>query len=450
MSNKGLIWFVALGFVVSLNGCTFGGEQSDDEAVESIEATDEGLSADDGAMDDALISDSLPEDALGESTETAGEAMPSDSGMDMAEAPAEGTDVAEPPSMVTDDSAGMVADAPPPETTPAQPMESEPPPTDMAGTVSEETPAEEEEAPKPKPMVPLQKVASQPWKVGRAWVNGVYFARPGDTLASVSQTLYGADETAMLQRINPTYKSREPRPGDKIYYSSPKRPEDNQNLLTYYEDIGQQPEMYFAKDGDNIRSVARELLGYDGAWKEVWASNSVESKGEIEEGTQLRFWRTAASSQPMANAEAPPAQDMMAQPPPEMPPAEMAPPPQDMAAQPPPEMPSTTDTAMNELPPPPPMPEAPAIPEPPPQAMSDIPPPPPIEALPPPPPPPPPPQATTRRNAEEEEMGGMDQDTMITLGMVAIAAAGVAALLVVRRRRKGMEQQIGETTQVGT
>ena len=54
--------------------------------------------------------------------------------------------------------------------------------------------------------------------------------------------------------------------------------------------------------------------------------------------------------------------------------------------------------------------------------------------------------------AAEAEHTGMDEDQMMALGVVAVAAAGIAALLVARKRRKqkDMEQQIGESTQVGS
>jgi hypothetical protein len=302
----------------------------------------------------------------------------------------------------------------------------------------------------PKKVIPLQKVADRPWKVGGKWLNTVYFARPGDTLKKISQNIYGEDRTSALKAGNPTYKSRDTRPGDKIYYNSPKRPDDSERVLTYHEDNGITPESYTAKAGDNIRSVSKKLLGYGEAWKEVWASNTVESKGEIPEGTELRYW-AAAPTNPnagMMNAEnsAPP--EMPAAPPSEVPPApdvsgmenQMPPPPsQDMAGDFPPPPPPPSDATMNDLPPPPP----PVSPES--MAGSDLPPPPPpVDDASMPPPPPPPVAASTEEGGESPgaEMA-FDEDTMMTLGVAAFAALALVGLIIVRKKRKQKELEAG-------
>lgn len=434
MSNKRLVWLAALGLALHLTACTSSDKSSDVVDVgDDIEAATEDPS---GGSDDALLSDSLPEESLGDENEMAESAAePS------LETPAEPTDTAsleeaapaEPPSMVTEpiptesalEPSATVTDSAPPAAAETQPAE------DMSAmTASTEHEQEQvEEKPAPRPSVPLQKMATKPWKVGQTWFNAIYFARPGDTLASVSQSIYGEDKTALLKKGNPTYKSRDLKPGDKVYYNSPRRPDDGETMVTFYEEAGLQPEIYVAKPGDNIRAVSKDLLGFDNAWKEVWSSNlAVESKGAIPEGTELHYWRSVAAAAPpaQANMEAPP----------EMPAAPDMPPPPDMNAQqaandlppPPPPMP--------DMPPPPPMEAAP--PPPPPQAMEPPPPPPPpMEAVPPPPPPP----SARAKNQVEEEVTGMDEDTMITLGMVAIGAAAVAALLVVRRRKKAKEME---------
>lgn len=417
-----LLALAAFGMVFQLTGCTSGGEQNDVEAVQDVEGLDTAASID-GGGDDALLSDSLPEDALGS---------------DVAAAPSALDEATTDTSMATTEPPSMVADEMPPTDTAMDSTSVEEPMNEISST---ETPVEEpapEPAP-PKVNIPLQKVAATPWKSGGRWVNAVYFARPGDTLSGISQTIYGEDHSEELQKINPTYKSREPRPGDKVYYSSMKRPDDGTQVLTWHEENSQTPQIYVARSGDNIRTLSKELLGYDGAWKEVWSSNAaVESKGNLEEGTELRYWASAASaaapSEQIAsgnmedNLPPPPAEPMPEAPPMEMPPAPDimadAPPPlpEDMNAMPPPPEPSQ---AMNELPPPPP----------------------PMEMAPPPPPPP-----MDQNHSVAGESGAMDEDTMMALGTVAIAAAAIAGLLVVRRRRKQkeLENQFGDSTHVGT
>lgn len=281
----------------------------------------------------------------------------------------------------------------------------------------------------------LQKMASQPWKVGKKWVNGVYFARPGDSLESISQTIYGDDRTKELKKINPTYAHRDVKPGDKVYYSSVVRPDDTNSVVTFFEEKNIPAKTYVSKPGDNIRKVAQDLLGYPEAWKEVWAYNNVESKQDIGEGVELRYWEaqahTGAPSAPMTeqapttHETAPPPADNMAQNNP--PPSNDLPPPPDMGGQ--------NTAATNDLPPPPP-------------PMDPPPPPPSMDAAPPPPPPPP---VAGNPPAQVEDpaaaAGTSEQDSTLAMGAVAVAVLGAVALIMVRRKRKQreMDQALGET-----
>ncbi|MBX2988060.1 MAG: hypothetical protein KF802_09205 [Bdellovibrionaceae bacterium] len=450
----------AVGFALQLTACTSSDEKSDGEDVqqESIESLDGDTAAAPAAGgDEAMLSDSLPEDALGAESTTAeapaqepADAMASE--LDAADSMGASASADEPPPLVTDPGDDAMAMQPPPsEPAPEMPTPEPAAPessSSMASNNMDSMSAPMEEAPK-KPSLPLQKAASKPWKVGNDWFNGVYYARPGDTLKSISRSIYGKNRAALLKKGNPTYAHREPRPGDKVYYSSPKRPDDGEQMLSWFEDNGMQPQIYVAKAGDNIRTVSKTLLGYDGAWKETWSSNPmVDSKGELNEGTEIRYW--ASLPAPAMSAETQVAandQGAAAPPPAEMPP----PPPMDQAnnALPPPsDMPPPPDMAMNNMPEPPPA-----------GGMNDLPPPPPLPDMPPPPqamndiPPPPPPldhAAAGSVKAGDEEAAAADQDTMMALGAVAIAAAGIAALLVVRRRRrqKDLEMHI-DSTQVG-
>lgn len=428
-----------LGMILNFSACSFGGEQNDVEQIQDVESLE---SADMLGGDDALLSDTLPEDSLGDvaSTPPPAEAPNDEFNFDAAATTPDTSALPDaPPPMSFDDSAATE--------TPPSDMSAEP--TDSFAMNDE--PAESSDfsepppAPAPKTFIPLQKVAETPWKSGSRWVNAIYFARPGDTLDGISQMLYGEDRTDELQRINPTYKTREPRPGDKVYYSSTRRPDDSSQILTWHEENGIAPQVYVTQEGENIRTLSQQLLGYEGAWKEVWSSNAVESKTTMTAGTELRYWPAAPAGQQMAanNMDTPPATDSMQMPPSgEMPPAADLPPPvEDMAQN---QLPAPGD-----LPPPPSMDGMSDLPPPPDMAMGDLPPPPPpMDNFPPPPPPPAPEQNMAGMS---EESGQMDEDTMMALGVVAAAAAGIAALLVIRRRRKQkeMENQFGET-HVGT
>ncbi|MCX7977662.1 MAG: hypothetical protein N2578_01525, partial [Bdellovibrionaceae bacterium] len=296
-----------------------------------------------GAEDDAVVADELPVAEDGADGDILG------SGELTAE-PADAV-AGSPPAEQGQAAASDVSMAPVVEEPPPPVVSSEPPPVSQAEKVMPPVaPEPSKPASEPARMpAPLQKVASVPWKIGGQWMNTVYIARPSDTLSSISTMIYGADKSDQLRKWNPRYEKREVKPGDKVYYNSPNRPDDSERVLTFYEDNGLQPEIYVAQPGDNIRQVSTNLLGYDMAWKEIWSTNPVESKGELPEGTQLRFWRTAAAT-PAVNAPEPVAES----PPPPVSPAPTV-------QEPAPEL------AVNEPPPPPPMPPAePEIPPPPP------------------------------------------------------------------------------------
>ncbi|QDK36154.1 LysM domain-containing protein [Bdellovibrio sp. NC01] len=453
MMKKLVVLLACCGLAVQLSGCSlFSSEnKSDAEVTADVDSADleklEGEEALQATNDQSLASDQLPEDALGESApkaepqaiaaapaesltppaSTSNESLPSDPFAENA-----ATEMPPPPAADSNTTIVDSGTTSNPETVPM-----------VESTTRTETHVVEE-APK-KPAASLQKVATAPWQVGKTWYNTVYFARPGDSLASISQMIYGADKTAELKKGNPSLKSRKVKPGDKVYYNSPHRPDDSARMVTYYEDNGMAPETYIAKSGDNIRKVSKNLLGYSDAWKEVWASNSVDSKGVIPEGTELHYWK---GGQQVAAA---PAMN-------EMPHGEIAQPQhQDMGQQaPPPPMPEQPQQqAQMDIPPPPPMPEAqpPAqemAPPPPPPDMAQNqmapPPPPPMEAVNPPPPPP------KKHQVEEAPAGGMDNDTTLALAVVGLAAAGLAGLIVMRKKRKQKEaeQQAMDNTHVGT
>ncbi len=306
----------------------------------------------------------------------------------------------------------------------------------------------------------LKKVSSTvPYQSGTGFVNTVYVARPGEKLKAISQKIFGTDKSRDLKKIaeNSFLKSRSVKAGDKIYYVSPNRAEDSTKMLLYYEDMGMVPETYVAKKGDKLKKVAKEILGYDKAWVELWTSNSVDSKDKLAEGETLRYWRSTSS---IANTTSvaqntPPPQDtgaaqlidpaqMPANPPPpdanQNVAANSAPPPQDM----------------NSLPPPPDMPAPPPA-DPAVAAAAATPPPPPDMNVPPPPPPPdmaqPAAKAKKKFAPGEEEstsmVEGIDQDTLMSLGAVGFLTVALAFVLIRRRKKRASEQGMTEHN-VGT
>lgn len=304
----------------------------------------------------------------------------------------------------------------------------------------------------------LKKVALTAPYQGKdgAWINTVYVARPKESLADISMKLFGSDRSADLKKVaeNSYLRNRAPRGGDKIYYSSPNRPDDSSKTLMYQEDMGMMPETYVAKKGDNLRTVSKELLGYDNAWKEVWTSNSVESKAGLKEGELLRYWAAAdttaaAPAMPAAPAEGSanlidssqaPAATAQTAPPTET----LPPPPADAAANLPPPPPPMDGMAppADPMAPPPADPMAAAgsegLPPPPPEtAAADVPPPPPPEEV---------AEAPRKKINLDEEMaaeeeGGLDSDTMMSMGALGVLVALLAFVIIRRKKQKAAEAQ---------
>ncbi len=153
------------------------------------------------------------------------------------------------------------------------------------------------EAPK-KTWIPLKKIPTQPWKQKEKWVNAVYIARDSEDLSQISVKIYGhtnlIDE---LKNFNPFLKRREPKVGDKIYYNSPNRPNDRVKFSHYYEDNNQTALTHDIQAGENIRTIATQLLGHKDSWKEIWATNpQVESKGNISETVTIYYWSGSSAS----------------------------------------------------------------------------------------------------------------------------------------------------------
>ena len=325
----------------------------------------------------------------------------------------------------------------------------------------------------------LKKITETiPYQHGEGWVNTVYIARPKEKLKEISQKIYGADKTKELKKINSFLAARSPRGGDKIYYVSPNRPADSLKTVSFYEDTGMIAETYVAKKGDNLKKISKNLLGYEEAYKEMWSTNPVASKGSLEEGETLRYWKSSsavtsnvAMNTPVQNGaaaqviESPnqlPSQPVNTQ-------ATNTPPPQEVA---PPAQPQA------ELPPPPPMPDAQpvaqnAAPEAAAQPQAELPPPPPppdmataqtpdpaIAATPPPPPAPedvaaepvaPKKKVVTPNMEEEQSAGGMSSDTMTMLGGAVVLIALLAFALIRRnKKKKEVEMASMSETNVGT
>jgi hypothetical protein len=392
------------------------------ENLEQVEGVDDATAAaDQAANDSATLSDTLGESAPPTAEEapappTDSEPPPNDL---VAEAPLTDTPPADAPPLIADtppadsfsavDPGSPATDAPPELTPPSEPA------PEVAAAPSFDEP--------PKPKASLKKVESTPFERGGQLLNAVYVARPSDSYKSISKMIYGSeDRWRDIKKANPSISK--PKPGNKIYYNSPVRADDRTKILTYYEDLGMVPEVYVSKDGDNIRNISKDLLGYDNAWQEIWATNMVESKGKIPAGTELRYWKAAPAQATEIAQNSMPADPSMGT--------------------------AAGMTGANSMPPPPPpMPE---MPPPPPPMEASAPPPPPIDLPPPPPPaealnpPPPPPMAKKTKKTEGMGMG----DDLVYLGAAGGIALFAVGILMYRKRKQQREMsQAFSDTQVG-
>lgn len=463
---RSLFLLAAAGFIFANSGCT--SKKAEDQQVienadaEKIEAESADISGDAEATDLSLEAD-LGETTSTVSTETpppATEEAPTaitldDSSLD-AEAKGTSTTDATALAPVPEEMApAITADA---ETTSA-PVEIAPMPEDALATKDEPISEFPSETVQPTPVDALamaavdpgatsevvtkpsggslKKVATTPPYQGKdgGWINTVYVARPKESLSDISTKIYGVDKSKELKKIaeNNYLKSRAAKAGDKIYYVSPNRPDDSTKTMLYYEDMGMVPETYVAKKGDNLRKISKELLGYDGAWKEIWTSNSVESKAALKDGETLRYWKvdnsafaSTGSAQEGSSAKLIDASQAQAA----MPESAQLPAPASM------ETPTPPVDAAAELPPPPDAAMA--------AAGMELP-PPPTELAPPPPPPPPPDEmaeAPIKKKinldeaAAEETTEGLDSDTMMSMGALGVLVALLAIVIIRKRKQK--------------
>ncbi|MGZ3689957.1 MAG: hypothetical protein ACXVAX_00550, partial [Pseudobdellovibrio sp.] len=386
MKKNILLLLLTAGLIAFNSGCTSKESSGDEQPVENadtekIETIDSGTATETAtaATPTETKTDAKADAATPPANDASLEAALNDPTTDSAAAtpPPATTDTAAAPT-VDETSLNNTAAAPPvtdaqlaPDATAATPPPADAtaaaPPADVTetpvatGTGIEPTPVA---ATAPKtggaPMKKLSEFTPYQAKNG-GFVNTVYVARPNEKLADISQKIFGSDKSAELKDITENHylKSRAPKAGDKIYYVSPNRAEDSTRTISYYEDMGMVPETYVAKKGDNLKKVAKTLLGYDTAWKEVWATNpTITSKSTLKDGDTLRYWKSggeimtaaAPTPPPVATGSATitdqaPAATATTAPPPSLPP-----PPSDAAATMPPPPADTTAAA----PPPPP------------------------------------------------------------------------------------------------
>ena len=158
-----------------------------------------------------------------------------------------------------------------------------------------------------KQWIPYKKIKSQAYSAAGFVVNAAYIARSGEDIQSISNTIFGSDQVSQLYAINPHLKAKSVKVGDKIYYQSPNRPQDSSQLLFYFEDRGIQPSYHQIQAGENIRTIASQLLGHAESWKEIWATNpDLQSKGRLDQPVTIKYWPADAVGGGAAEPTLPP------------------------------------------------------------------------------------------------------------------------------------------------
>ena len=255
--------------------------------------------------------------------------------------------------------------------------------------------------PTKKQWVSYKKIKSQPYNTGGFLVNAVYIVRQDENIQSISNKIFSSDQVSQLYAINPHLKARDLKVGDKIYYQSPNRPQDSSQILFYFEDNGISPSYHQIQVGENIRTIASQLLGHTNSWKEIWATNpNLDSKGVVNESINIKYWSPGTIAQ--APVESP------------------------METESPPPVNTETDT----LPSPPLEEETPNVPPDDPIA-EDIPKPPSDEASLESP-------ASSGKMKESSSRGGFSQMDMVLAGVLALGAL-ICAFMIIKKRRKKKE-----------
>jgi LysM domain len=172
-------------------------------------------------------------------------------------------------------------------------------------------------------------------EVGKILLNRFYFARKGDTAASVSELIYGnADKAQLLSEWNHGAW----KPGKLLFYNSPTSPEDRK-MLALYQENGVTPEEYTVQKGDWLSKIAAKKLGSPGSWTEIAVVNGLEKPHAIEVGQKIALYTGdlhgsgANAPPPQQTAEAPKQAPPQAAAAPAIPPPGSLPPPSSLPPQ---------------------------------------------------------------------------------------------------------------------
>jgi hypothetical protein len=139
--------------------------------------------------------------------------------------------------------------------------------------------------------IPVKKMKDEPYRQNGILLNALYIVREGENFKTIGEKIYGQGSASNLAKLNPFLNPRRLKVGEKVYYNSPNRPNDENSMLFYYDDIGRTPQYRQVEVGENIRDVSQKLLGHPRSWMEIWATNpEVVSKATVERAYRVKYF----------------------------------------------------------------------------------------------------------------------------------------------------------------
>jgi hypothetical protein len=133
------------------------------------------------------------------------------------------------------------------------------------------------------------KVERSPFEKAGFIMNSFYLVQNAqEDYASLSVKIYGRPDRATLLKKWNTLNTL--KVGSVVYYNSPFRHNDNNQMLSFAEDFGFANEKIAVRRGDSLSSIAQKLYGDAQAWRVIAALNPELSNPDlIEVGQQLAY-----------------------------------------------------------------------------------------------------------------------------------------------------------------
>jgi len=119
----------------------------------------------------------------------------------------------------------------------------------------------------------LPKIPTQAFMSGKNNLNRFYFLRKGDNPQKVSLLIYGNASFAPEMKA---WNKGAWKPGKVIFYQSPNSAEDNQ-MVSFYQERNLAPEEHTLANGENLASLAKNVLGTAASWKEIAVLNGLRT-----------------------------------------------------------------------------------------------------------------------------------------------------------------------------